>query len=920
MPIAALMDNLVLASPAWLMLMGVAPLLFLVGLSSLGDFSRAQLAAQAILRTLVLAGVALALARPALRRDATEISVVALADVSDSVSPADLEVERRLVRAVEDAAARRPLGRGIAPRVVRFGKSPEEVSPPESGRRASEALGRFAAPGAGAGTDLALAIGLGSGLFDPTGLPRMLIISDGETTSGDALAEAERAAARGVRIDVHTLTASADQGDVAVESLTAPDEVRPHAPFDLAIHLVTDRAGSARLRLERDGQPNLPEAERTVALARGANVVTWTARVEDAGTSIFRARVVSATHDSHTENDQGVLAIATERDPRVLYVEGELAAAASFARALEAEKIAVDVRGARGLPGRVELDRYDLVVLSDVPRSALTDRQMQALEGFVRDGGGLLMAGGAASFGSGGWAGSRLEALLPVRLDLPEKLDEATLALALVIDKSGSMSGPKMELTKEAARATAEMMPPNDQIAVVVFDSQSAPVVRLQRAANRARIVADISRIQASGGTNILAGLREAVDELLAARARKKHVILLSDGQSSYEGINDLLESASNAQITVSAVGVGDGADQALLQMIATRGGGRFYQTRDPASIPRIFSRETSQIARSSIVEAPTTVRTRKHAELLAGLALETAPQLRGYALTRPRAQADLILATGSGDPLLARWQIGLGLVAAWTSDVKARWSADWLRWSGFGKFWAQVARTTMRRRAANHFPLRAALDGESVSVSVDAVGADDRFMGGLEGTLEITTATATASATATAAASAPDAGPGTGAPPGGRTVRLLETAPGRYEANFSIDRGNGADGGPGDAGSLLLKATLRRAGLPVADAAGRLAIPFAPELRPRLTVAAAGPSAALAAIAARTGGHEIADASHLFDAGQERRTTLQPLRTQILLATLVLFLVDVLLRRVNLNALIRRLRGAGRENGAGNV
>jgi uncharacterized membrane protein len=923
MAAAATLRDVVLSAPSWLLLLLAAPALFWIGLASLGDFSRAQLALQSTLRTLVLAGLALALARPAIRRDASQISAVALVDVSDSISDRNLAEERRLIGALEQAIARRPLGRGIPLRVVCFATSPEEIASATTGAGADvranpavdsngnvnanakvNAIARFSAPDAGAGTDIALALGLGAGLFDPAGIPRLLILSDGEATSGDALAEAGRAAARGIRIDVHTLTGSIDEGDVAIDGLTAPDEVRPHAPFELAVHISADHAGRARLRLRRDGQPNPPEAERSVDLLAGANLISWTTRIEEPGTSVFRVEVLSADHDRHPENDHGVLAVATEGDPRVLYIEGELAAAGPFARALEAEKIAVDVRGPRGLPGRPDLQHYDLIVLSDVPRAALTDKQLQALEGFVRDGGGLLVAGGAGSFGSGGYAGSRLEALLPVRLDLPEKLDEATLALALVIDKSGSMSGPKIDLTKEAARATAEMMPPNDQIAVVVFDSQSTPVVRLQRAANRARILADIGRIQASGGTNILAGLREGVDELLAARARKKHIILLSDGQSSYDGITDLLESASAAQITVSAVGVGDGADQTLLQMIANRGGGRFYQTRDPASIPRIFTRETSQIGRSSLVEAPTTVRVRKHAELLSGLSLDAAPKLRGYALTRPRAQADLILSTGTGDPLLARWQIGLGQVAAWTSDVKARWSADWLRWADFGKFWAQVARTTMRRRAGSHLPLKVSLDGDSVSVIVDALGPDDRFLGGLDGRLEIATAGGDADRTGTPASSRGPAVSGAPSHPEAaslRSVTLGETSPGRYEASFSIN--------PAVDRALLLKATLLRDGLPIADAAGRLAIPFAPELRPRLG-AAPGPSPALGAIAARAGGRELADPTQLLDLGPERRTTLQPLRTHVLLATLALFLLDVLLRRVNLDALLRRLRG----------
>jgi hypothetical protein len=326
--------------------------------------------------------------------------------------------------------------------------------------------------------------------------------------------------------------------------------------------------------------------------------------------------------------------------------------------------------------------------------------------------------------------------------------------------------------------------------------------------------------------------------------------------------------------------------------MIATRGGGRFYQTRDPASIPRIFSKETSQVGRRSLVEEPTRVHAQKRSEMLGGVALESAPALRGYALTRPRAQADLILTSDSGDPLLARWQIGLGLVTAWTSDLKPRWSADWLRWPGFGKLWAQVARTTMRRRAANHFPLKATLDGASVSVAVDALGADDRFLGGLEGSLEIATAAAA----------------DTAGPPRVRTVALPETAPGRYEATFAID--------PRDAGALVLRASLSHAGLPIADANGRLAIPFAPELRPR-PAAAPGPAAArspaLAAIAARTGGREITDPAVILDPGPDRRTTLQPIRTQVLLLTLALFLFDVLLRRVNPKSILARLPGRRR-------
>jgi uncharacterized membrane protein len=603
--------------------------------------------------------------------------------------------------------------------------------------------------------------------------------------------------------------------------------------------------------------------------------VSYQVRVTEPGTTILRAHL-QASSDRHPENDEGVLAIATDRDPhRVLCLEGTPGTAASLAHALAAEAIPTDVRPARAGPVG-DLGRYDLVVLADVPRAALSDGAIAALESFVRGGGGLLVAGGTQSFGAGGYLGTRLATILPLRLDVPDRQEEASLALALVIDKSGSMAGEKLDLTKQAASATAGALPPSDQLAVVTFDSQSQPVVQLQRAANRQRIANDIGRIQASGGTNILAGLREAVEELLPARARKKHVILLSDGQSPYDEIPDLVDAASAARITISAIGVGDGADQTMLKMIAERGGGRFYQTRDPASIPRIFSRETSDLDDQLIVQRPTSVRVAKRIAALAGVDLTRAPPLGGYVVTRPRPEAETVLATADGAPLLARWQLGLGQVAAWTSDLGARWGAGWARWVPFDKLWAQLARATMRKGAASHFAIRSGRNGDRVSLAVDAIGADDGFLTGLDGRVEITSV-----------------GPGGQAAPA-RSLPLPETEPGRYETSFRPDI---------DAGALLFAATLRAHdadGPLVADASGRLTLPFAAELTPRPPASTEG-AAALAQAATASGGRVVRHAVEALDPGGDRRETEQPLRTPILLITLALFVADVALRRIRL-------------------
>ena len=863
--------------PVWLLLLLVTPLLFAVLRRSLADFSAGQLALQAGLRTLLVAGVAAALAGPSWRRPARAVSATVLLDVSDSVPEAGLIFERGAAAALDHAAAAHG---DPPPRFVRFAARPEEI--PSTARGPAD-VARFPAPG-GAATDLALAVGLGAGLVDATALPRLLVISDGLPTRGDLAAAAARLGDRGLPIFALSLAAPST-GDGAVVELHAPDDVRPRVPFQIEVSLRSDRAAEAHLELVADAHATVEGSPKSVALPPGATTVRFTARITEPGTTIFRAHLETAA-DRHPENDDGVLAIATLRDARALCLEGTPGAAASLSRALAAERIAADVRPARNVGVGVGagtgaaadgvaalLARYDLVVLADVPRAAFSEASLAALEAFVRGGGGLIVAGGTQSFGPGGYRGTRLENLLPVRLDVPDRQEEAPLALALVIDKSGSMGGPKMELTKQAARATAETLPPSDQIAVVVFDSQATAVVQLQRAENRQRILGDIGRIVANGGTNILAGLREAVDELLPVRARKKHIILLTDGQSPYDEIPDLVDAASAARITISTVGVGDGADQRMLEKIASRGGGRFYPVRDPASIPRIFSRETSDLGDLSIVERPTAVRVSKRIAALAGVALETAPPLGGYVVTRPRAQAETLLATPDGAPLLARWQLGLGEVTAWTSDLGARWGAAWARWPPFDKLWAQIARATMRRRAASHFPIRSTRRGDSVHLAVDAVGPDDRFMTGLDGRVEVTAAGTDGHVVAP------------------RSLPLPETAPGRYETTFRPAV---------EAGALLFSASFTYGGAPVADASGRLTLPFAPELMPRLPASNDG-AALLAAVAARSGGRVVTDPIEVLDPGSERRETRQPLRTPILLVTLALFVVDVLFRRIRL-------------------
>jgi len=289
------------------------------------------------------------------------------------------------------------------------------------------------------------------------------------------------------------------------------------------------------------------------------------------------------------------------------------------------------------------------------------------IEKYVRDlGGGFLFAGGEAGYGLGGWGHSTMERLLPVRMDAERRKEMPGVAMALVIDRSGSMTGLPMEMAKAACRATVETLQGDDLIEVIAFDSTPARYVKMQPARYRSRIQNDIARIQPGGGTEIFSSLDMAYQDLSVVQARKKHVVLLTDGQAPVQGIKDLATGMLAEAITVTTVGLGEGVNQELLRTVADAGGGRFHMVPDPNSLPKIFTRETELIAQQAAVEDWFPVQQVGNADFLKGVAVSAAPLLHGYVATQIKPQpAQLILQSDRGDPILARWRAGLGWAVA---------------------------------------------------------------------------------------------------------------------------------------------------------------------------------------------------------------------------------------------------------------
>jgi hypothetical protein len=404
-----------------------------------------------------------------------------------------------------------------------------------------------------------------------------------------------------------------------------------------------------------------------------------------------------------------------------------------------------------------------------------------------------------------------------------------------------------------------------------------------------------------------------AYQDLAVTRARIKHVIMLTDGQSPEQGITELTQAMRAEGITVSTVGLGADVNRALLTSVANLGGGRSYFTSDPHNIPRIFMRETTTVARSSAVEEYFQPIVVERADFLRGIDIRSAPFLHGYVATRAKpTPAQVVLESELSEPILARWRVGLGWSMAWTSDVKNRWAVEWLRWPGFSRFWAQLVREHMRERRRQTLDMRAEIEGDRARFVVDAIDQSDQFLNGLDSTVTIVGPMGAREPPRRRAGD--DSAAPTTAPDGRRyrerhELPLMQTAPGRYEASLPLER----------YGSFVVTAEHRQDDRLIAESHTHLDNPY-----PREYATLEADEALLSRAAEVTGGSSEPTPERLFDPDGEEITHHEELWPKLLYLALLLFVLDLLLRRVRLfdrsfrAASTRKPKGGARRPGPG--
>jgi Ca-activated chloride channel family protein len=746
---------------------------------SLAQFPRPQRIASCTLRSLFLLLLLLALAGLQAPIPVRELSVLFAVDHSLSVSQEASEQARNFLQQCQAA-------RNSADKVglVSFASKAQLLLPASEAKPAHIPT---PSPDPQPGTHLAEALQFCHALFPENSQRRLVLLSDGNETSPGALAAAANLAANGIQISTIPLH-NPSHPEVLVEKVLVPRRLKSGEPFDLTATLRSSQNSSAKVRVY---QNQFLIETREVALTAGSQEFKLPNLRPDSNFTTYEVEVESAS-DTLPQNNRSQ-AIATLRgEPSVLIIESDESKARPLAETLRREKIRVQTRSPLGLPSSLEeLQAIDLLILSDVSSLSLGRERMELYRRWVQNfGGGFLMLGGENSFGVGGYFRTPIEQLLPVRMEHESRQDIPSVALLLVLDRSGSMSATvqgqtKMSLANQGAALALGVLQPRDYFGVLAVDTRAHTVAPLQQHSSKGATEQKILSVTAGGGgIYIYTSLTEAAQTLRDIPARIKHVILFSDAADAEEksagelpdgirGSGSALELATTmaaSRISTSVVALGSEADKdtAFLRELAERGNGRFYLTSDATSLPQIFTTETMKVAQSSLVEEPFLPVPSAPHPLLNGIDWPQAPLLLGYNSTKPKPSADILLATERGEPLLALWRYGLGHAAAFTSDAKSRWASEWLSWPGYSQFWTQLVRAILRHSEDASLQVQASPHSDQLDVQIDAFTPEGAFRN------QISVSVSTLS-------SAPSE------QPNGITLQAQQIAPGRYHSQIPI-------------------------------------------------------------------------------------------------------------------------------------
>lgn len=638
---------------------------------------------QVIVRSVLATALVLALAQISIKWVGRDVTTIFLVDVSDSVREQREEVIRFVNEAVKDKGKHDYIG------VIAFGSD----SRVEQFISSDITFSEFQTDVSTEATDLEEAVNIALAEMPKDSAKRIVLITDGNENEGSIRNTASAVVASGCDFQVYQLEENI-ANEVYVSDMSIPENVGIGEKFTIQVEVESNVASTAVVSLYSG---RTLKGQQNVTLQVGTNRFVFTDTQSDEGLKTYRV-TVEAENDTVTVNNEFSAYTNIEIELPLLVVEGEPGKATEFRGILDSIGVRYDCVTPSTVPATLsDFTQYAAIVFVDVYADDLREGFLENLQTYIKNyGGGFIVTGGQNSFALGNYRDTVIEEVLPVKMDLQGENEVPVMAFEMVIDKSGSMNDgngifTNLDLAKESAYAAVTTVRETDYVGVIAFDDSYERVVPLQPATDKDEISNSIYSISIEGGTQIYPAVLAAATDLSKVNAQIKHIILLTDGQDSYDNYDELKKIINDAGITLSTVAVGTGCNEQLLKDLAESCNGRYFYTDLSTDIPRIFAQEIFLSSNTYLINEDFTPIVTSNDAIIRPVVVDGLPQLKGYVATTAKERSVQLLQSHQGDPILCYWQYGLGKTVAWTSDVTGEWSGNYSGWEKTQLLWHNI-------------------------------------------------------------------------------------------------------------------------------------------------------------------------------------------------------------------------------------
>jgi secreted protein with Ig-like and vWFA domain len=820
-----------------------------------------------VLRTLTAFLIILSMCGVSLVKTAKDTTTIFVSDLSDSTTDRQKLIEKFISDALKSKESNDLTG------IIGFGADSSTENEPSK----QTIFNGFQTSIDGNFTNISGALLHSAALFPPNTKKRMVLITDGLENVGDSERQIRALQQNGTIVDVYPMI-KGDFEEVQLSQVLVPEKAGKNQVIDIAAHIESNIKTKATILLYAG---NSIRHEQQVDLDVGTNKFIFTDTVSSGGVLSYRVEIIPQK-DTYMENNYLSSFVTVNDQPVIMLIQDEDGQGEQIIKMLE-EHVTIEVKAPEEAPQTLEsLIKYDGFILADISIERFSAEFLSNLENVVKNQGkGLLVTGGDSSYGPGGYYQTVLEEMLPVNIDVKPKEEKPNLGLVLVIDKSGSMTDgqygvSKLELAKEAAIRSTEVLEPKDMLGVIAFDDSTKWVVDLQLAKDKQALQDQIATIVPGGGTSIRPSLEAAVEVLIDADTKLKHIILLTDGQAETSGYENAIKNLKDNSITLSTVAVGKGSDKLLLKTLAQAGGGRYYLTDEFSDIPSIFTKEAFMAGKkylNNITFSPTLI---NWSQIMKGI--EAVPELDGYVATTIKATSKLLLAGPEDDPILATGQYGLGRTIAWTSDANGLWTGKWLTWEQSPSFWTNLISWMVQQDMDKKYSAQTKYEGGKGVITVKSISEEAVSASEISGILVT--------------------------PDGEETEVILEaTAPGTYTGTFEAS----------GEGVYMINMLLESEGVTEKIVTG-LNVGYSPEYD-FYSDSGITPER----IAEISGGRVLKDAKEVFKGEVPPVVGSNNISNWLLLLGLILFMSEIIIRKTNvsfafIDRFIKKLSSKGKE------